>query len=85
MTPKQELWVDMVTPSEQEPPEKGGVIFEKTLGTCHAVMGSQIQNFTLICCFFAWRRASQGLRKSLKSHTKNLKSATTKNDLTFLQ
>ena len=37
MTPKQELWVDMVTPSEQEPPEKGGVIFEKTLGTCHAV------------------------------------------------
>ena len=42
MTPKQELWVDKVTPSEQEPPEKGGVIFEKTLGTCcrKTVMGS---------------------------------------------
>ena len=33
------------------------------------VLGPQIQNFILICCFFTWRRASEGLRKSLKSLT----------------
>ena len=49
------------------------VIFENNVGhmaCCNTtVLGPQIQNFILICCFFTWRRASEGLRKSLKSLT----------------
>ena len=38
-------------------------------------MGPQIQKFSLICCFFTWRRASESLRQFFLHVT--LKSATT--------
>ena len=50
---------------------QGGVIFAKKFWAhvmlLYTVLGPQIQNFTLICCFFTWLMASQGLRKPLKS------------------